>query len=69
MGIINGAFPCVWRCLRNNRSTTGIAERPVCWTAHSLQLAIVNQTYMCVVALTASIAACNINLVDEIFQP
>jgi len=39
------------------------------WAAYSLQLAIVNQTHMCVVALTASIAACNIKLVDEIFQP
>jgi len=43
-------------------------EPSVRWDAYSLQLASV-KIHMCVVALTASIVACNINLVDEIFQP
>ena len=35
------------------------------WAAYGLQLATV-KLYMCVVALTASIAACNIKLVDDL---
>ena len=35
------------------------------WATYSVQLAIV-KTHMCVVALTASIAACNIKLVDAV---
>ena len=35
------------------------------WAAYSLQLATV-KIHMCVVALTASIAACNMELVDDL---
>ena len=35
------------------------------WAAYSLQLATA-KIHMCVVALTASIAACNIKLVDDL---
>jgi hypothetical protein len=38
------------------------------WATYSLQLAII-KIHMCVVALTVSIVACNIKLVDLMFQP